>query len=318
MVVLILLGAAYYVGLLAYVDNTVERSDVLRLAGPEIIEVDRQRDAENFLLVGIDDGERDTVVVAHLSQDGSPSVVLVLPGQAYVDVPACQGSDGQPTEPYGGPISSVYGTGGAGCLVRTVQLLTGLRINHYVQLDIAGFPAMVEALGGVPMCLRSAVRDDASGLNLPAGGAVIDGDQSLQFLRLPSRAGPAEAERIERQQQFLASLLDRSLAPATLANPARLTRFLTVAAESLTLDPDTSFGDLRRLIELFRDLNSDSVVLVTAPISDPDFRPAGSSSSYLLLDEQLGRQLSQSIIDNSAVLPAEVRPPPSPAGVTCG
>lgn len=300
-VVLLLLLAGYYVGLLVYVDNAVDRLDVLRLSGPEILSADRQREAENFLLVGSDDGDRDTTIVVHLSQDGSQAVVIVLPGDAYVDVPACQNADDQPTEPYSGPFSSVYGTGGAGCLVRAVQLLTGLRINHYVQLDLAGVPSMVDAVGGVPLCLGSALRDRVSGLDLPAGTAVIQGEQTLPFLRLQIRQGPAETERIERQQQFLASLLDRFLAPRTVVDPVRLTRFLTAVTGSLTLDPDTTFGDLQNLVELLRDLNTESVLLLSAPIAGPDVTPAGSSTSYPLLDEQLGRQLYQSIIDDSAL-----------------
>lgn len=298
---LLLLVIGYYVGLLVYVDNAVERSDVLRLSGPEIISQERQLDAENFLLVGSDGGDRDTTILAHLSHDGRQAVVVVFPGGAYVDVPSCEDADGQPTEPYSGPFNTVYEIGGAGCLVRTVQVLTGLRINHYVQMDIAAFPAMVDAVGGVPMCLGSPVRDQTGALDLPMGSSVISGQQTLPLLRLETQRGSAETDRIERQQQFLAAMVDRSLAPRTVFNPVRLTQFVTAAARSLTLDPDTSLGDLRNLIELLGDLTSESVVLLTAPISDPDFTPAGSSSSYLLLDEQRGQQLYQSIIEDTAV-----------------
>lgn len=321
-VALVLLVAVYYVGLLAYIDNAVDRSDVLRLSGPEITSAQEQQDAENFLLFGSDGGDRDTTILAHLSADGSNATVIVIPGDAYVDVPACEDSDRQPTEPYSGPFSSVYRTGGAGCLVRTVQVLTGLRINHYVQMDLAGFPAMVDALGGVPVCLGGPLREAGSGLDLPAGSAVIDGEQTLSFLRLQARPGPAETERIERQQQFLASLLDRSLAARTVANPVRLTRFVNAAADSLTLDPDTTLGDLKNLVDLLRDLSSDSVLLLTAPIADPAYTPVGSASTYQLLDEQLGRQLYQSVIADSApALPANSALPTGGApssGDDCG
>lgn len=315
-----MLVAVYYVGLVAYVDSTVQRVDVLRLSGPEIIAEERQLDAENFLLVGSDGGGRDTTILAHLSPDGSQSVVVVFPRDAYVDVPACQAAGGQPTEPYSGPFSSVIGAGGAACLVHTVQVLTGLRVNHYVQMDLASFPAMVDALGGVPLCLGSSLRERDSGLELPAGTSVIDGEQTLPFLRLETRQGPAETERIQRQQQFLASLLDRSLSPGTLVNPLRLTRFLTTTADSLTLDLDTTLGDLKSLVELLRDLNGELVLLLTAPIAVPDFSPVGSSASYPLLDEQLGRQLYESIIEDAAVgLPgAAAADPSSPGEVDCG
>lgn len=299
---LVLLIAVYYLGLFAYVDNAVERSDVLRLSGPEIITPERQLDARNYLLVGADGGERDTTILAHLPADDSPAVVVVFPGNAYVDVPTCEDADGQPTEPYSGPFSSVVGTGGAGCLVRTVQGLTGLRVNHFVRMDLVAFPDMVDAIGGVPMCLGSPVREPASGLDLPAGAALIDGDETLPFLRQQTGQGQAETARIERQQQFLAALLDRSLSARTVANPVRITRFLTAAAGSLVLDPDTTLGDLKTLVELLRDLDSESVVLVTAPIADPAYTPVGSSSSYALLDEALGRQLYQSLIEDTTTV----------------
>lgn len=318
---LVLLVAVYYIGLLAYIDNAVDRADVLQLSGPEIVSAQRQLDAENFLLVGSDGGQRDTTILVHLAEDGSQAVVVAFPGDAYVDVPACEGADRQPTDPYSGSFSSVYQTGGAGCLVRTVQLMTGLRINHYVQLDLAGFPTMVDAVGGVRMCLGAPLRDQGSGLNLPAGTATIGAGQTLPFLRLQTRRGPAETERIERQQQFLAALLDRSLAPRTVVNPVRLTRFVRAAADSLTLDPDTTLGDLRNLVELLRDLDSESVVLLTAPIADPAYTPVGSSTSFALLDEQLGRQLYQSLIEGTvAVAPHSSRLPaePSDSAVACG
>ncbi|MGI8694902.1 MAG: LCP family protein [Geodermatophilaceae bacterium] len=322
-VALVLLVAFYYIGLLAYIDNAVERADVLRLSGPEITAAERQQDAENFLLFGSDGGDRDTTILAHLSEDGSDATVIVFPGDAYVDVPACEGADRQPTEPYSGAFGSVYETGGAGCLVRTVQVLTGLRINHYVQMDLTGFPAMVDALGGVPVCLGSAVSEAGNELDLPAGPAVIDGEQTLPFLRLQARPGPAATERIERQQQFLASLLDRSLAARTVANPVRLTRFVNAAADSLTLDPDTTLGDLKNLVDLLRDLSSESVLLLTAPIADPAYTPVGSSTTYQLFDEQLGRQLYQSVIaDSATALPPNSALPtsaaPSATGVDCG
>lgn len=319
---LLLLTAVYYVGLIAYVDNGVQRSDVLRLDGPEILSAQHQLGAENFLLVGSDGGDRDTTILAHRSRDGSRAVVVVFPRDAYVDVPACEDADGQPTEPYGGPFSSVFGTGGAGCLVHTVQVLTGLRINHYVQMDLAVFPDLVDAVGGVPMCLASPLREGGSGLNLPAGQATIHAAQTLPFLRLESRQGVDETERIQRQQQFLASLLDRSLAPTTVVNPVRFTRVLTSAADSLTLDPATSLGDLRDLVELLQDPNADSMLLLTAPIADPDFTPVGSTSSYLLLDEQLGRQVYRSIIEDTAVAIPDgssvPRAAPSTETVSCG
>ena len=300
-IVLVLVTVTYYVGLVAYADNRVQRVAALRPDGPEIVLPQQQRGAENYLIVGSDEGERDTVLLAHLSATGERALAVVFPRDVYVDVPACTGGDGEPSEPYGGAFGSVLPEVGAGCLVRTVQVLTGLRVDHYVQLDLAGFPAMVDALGGVPLCLDSPLTDPASGLDLPAGTTMLDGVQTLPFLRLESVRGAAETERIRRQQQFLGSVVDRSLAARTLVNPARLTGFARATSEALTLDPETTLRDLQRLVGLLSDLGSPGVPLLTAPIGDPDYPPTDGSPPYALLDEQRGRQLYLSIIEETAL-----------------
>lgn len=301
LVLIALLVATYYVGLVAYADNRVARADVLRPTGPEIVAPQQQVDVQNFLVVGSDREGPDTVMLAHLGMEGAQAVALVFPGNAYVDVPACTDPQGHAVPPYGGAFGSVFDTGGAGCLVRTVQVLTGLRIEHYVELDLAGFPAMVDALGGVPLCLDSALRESPSGLDLPAGESLIHGAQTLAFLRLQTEQGAAEVERIRRQQQFLGSVVDRALAPRTVVDPIRLTGFLTDTARALTLDPETSLRDLRSLAGLLTDLGGATVPLLTAPISDPDYRPSAGGPAYALLDEQLGRQLYRSILEQTGL-----------------
>lgn len=301
LVLVALLVASYYVGLVAYADNSVARADVLRPSGPEIVLPRVQQNSENFLVVGSDPAGSDTVMLAHIGTDGAQSVAVVFPADAYVDVPACTDPDGEPVEPYGGAFSTVFDTGGAGCLVRTVQSLTGLRVGHYVELDLAAFPAMVDALGGVPLCLDAALRDPATGLDLPAGRSLIDGAQTLPFLRLEGARGPAETERIRRQQQFLGSVVDRALSTRTVVDPVRLTDFLTETADALTLDPQTSLRHLRSLAGLLADLGGATVPLLTAPIADADYQPVTGGLPYTLLDDQLGRQLYRSIVEQTGL-----------------
>lgn len=302
LVLVALLVATYYVGLVAYADNQVARADVLRPGGPEIVLADQQAEAQTFLVVGADDGGPDTVLLAHVAPEGAQSVAVVFPGDAFVDVPACSGPDGAPREPYGGTFASVFDDGGAGCLIRTVQMLTGLRIGHYVQLDLAEFPGIVEALGGVPLCLDAAVRDPSGAVDLPAGPSTIDGAETLPFLRWQTQRGTAETERIRRQQQFLGSVVDRALSPRTVIDPRRITAFLTRTADALTLDPDTSLRDLRALAGVLTDLGGESVPLLTAPIADPTYRPLTGGPAYVLLDDQLGRQLYRSIAEQTGLV----------------
>lgn len=304
LVLVALLAVSYYVGLVAYADSEVTRADILRPTGPEIT-LDDSLGAANFLVVGSDREGQDTVMLAHVGADAEQNTAVVFPGNAYVDVPACTDRDGVPVEPYGGAFSSVFDDGGPACLVRTVQVLTGLRVDHYVELDLAGFPAMVDALGGVPLCLDAALRDPAGDLDLPAGESLIDGAQTLPFLRLRVEQGPGEEERIRRQQQFLGSVVDRALSPRTVVDPVRLTDFLRRTARALTLDPNTSLRDLRALADLLTDLGGATVPLLTAPLADPDYQPVAGGPAYALLDDNLGRQLYRSIVaaDGLAVAP---------------
>lgn len=289
LVAVLALGAVYYVGLFAYVDNAVARVDALRLNAPAIMSAPVQADADNFLLVGSRAGQLDSAMLVHLTPDRSRGVLVSFPANAYVDVPACAAAN---TEPFTGSLAAAFQKGGGGCTVAAIQLLTGIKVTHYVQLDYPGFARMVNALDGVPGC---------------AGGAVLDGAAAASVLE--SDPDP-DAAAVARQQQLLGGLFEKVLSAGTILNPVRLTSFLTSAASAVTLDGDTTLGDLKDLGEQLRQLDAQTLTFRTAPVSDPDYTPVGSATSYAILDDTGGRALYDSMIDDTvlpAVDPAPVR-----------
>ncbi|MBA3523874.1 MAG: LCP family protein, partial [Geodermatophilaceae bacterium] len=177
-----LLALGYYAGLAAVVGSDVRRVEALSPDGAEVLHPDDP--AQTYLLVGTglrgpDAGPDTTIVMVHVPPQDAPSTAVVLPALAYVDVPNCDDDDGAPVEPYAGPLDSVLATGGAGCLVRTVQQVTGLAVDHYLQFDVAAVADVVESVGPVPVCLPSAVPE----LGLRAGPQRLDGAEVLALLR---------------------------------------------------------------------------------------------------------------------------------------
>src|SRR5690606_1414642 len=112
--------------------------------------------------------------------------------------------------------------GGVGCTQRTVEQLTGLRIDHYVVVDFAGFRDMVDALGSVPICLPHAVDDRRHHIVLPAGRTRVNGEQALGYVRERYALGDGgDLGRIERQQAFIASVLQEATSAGTLTDPPK-------------------------------------------------------------------------------------------------
>ncbi|CAN5225386.1 hypothetical protein BH20ACT5_BH20ACT5_14220 [soil metagenome] len=305
LVAVLVLTAVYYVGLFAYADNTVGRAEALDLASPVIRSPELQAEADNYLLVA-SGAAGDTIVLVHLSAPLERAVLVDFPADAYVDVPACTRPDGSVTEPYTGRLDSAAETAGAGCTVAAVQLLTGIRVDHYVGVELAGLPAMVDALGGLAVCAPPAAGDPG-----PAAITMLDGEQAVDFVQGAGQGGRTGAGAAQLHQ-VITAVLEQALSAGTFVNAIALSRFLTATADSLTLDADTTFGDLKDLGDRLAALAPAAELFLTAPVLDPAFRPTGGDSIYALLDGDLGRSIYESII-RSESLAAEPVPTPTAA-----
>jgi LCP family protein required for cell wall assembly len=243
--------------------------------------------AENVLLVGSDnrtaagdtfaqapkgqtqvEGQRsDTVILAHLAKGHQKATLVSLPRDSYVTIPAYADAKGGQHPAHLDKLNSAFSLGGAALLVSTVQQLTGIHIDHYVEIDFGGFQNMVSALGGVDVCLSKPAHDVQTGLNLAAGPHHLDGPTALAFVRQRYGLPLGDIDRIKRQQQFLASMIRKIESAGTLANPLKLNDFLDALTKSISVDSGTSAGDLAKLALKLKDIGSGNVVLTTMPIS---------------------------------------------------
>jgi len=314
--------AAYYVGLFFYLQRAIDRVDALVVDAAGIISPEAQEAADNFLIVGTEtigtDEQVTSALIAHLVPGRDGVVLVSLPLTALVDVPACpRGSEPLLADPYGGSLASSYATAGAGCLVRTVQQLSGMRMDHYVQFDLERLPGMVDALGGLPVCLpgemTSGARSDAS-----AGASVLDADQVRALLTdVDADQDPTGQLVTDRQRLLLASTFREALRLENLANPIAMTGFINEAANGVTLDLGTKLGELKDLGDKLGEFTAGDTVQTSVPLARVVYQPIGSAQRYALIDDVASREMFLAIIsDRSLPDPPDPADPPDPPDPT--
>ena len=240
------------------------------------------KDARNILLIGSDSrsgegnarygrdagSERsDTVILLHLSTGRHTATAVSVPRDLMVAVPSCRRPDGSRSEPALTMFNSAFAVGGSACTIRTVEKLTGIRVDHHVVVDFDGFKDMVDAVDGVEVCLREPVDDKDARLKLPAGRVKLNGEQALGYVRARKTLGDgSDTSRMERQQRFLGALVNKVSGNDVLLNPVKLYPVLDAATSSLTTDPE--LASLRSLYDLSRGLRgipTEGVQFLTVP-----------------------------------------------------
>ncbi|MFD5917667.1 LCP family protein [Kitasatospora sp. NPDC058201] len=219
----------------------------------------------------------DTAMVVHVNQDHSRADVVSIPRDTLVPRPECTDAGGR-TAPAAkrAMFNSAYETGGAACAVKTAEQISGLRMDHYVEVDFEGFARVVDAIGGVTVTTTVAIRDKDSGLDLPPGEHRLDGEQALAFVRTRHGVGDgSDLGRIELQKQMVRSLLDQAGGAGLLTNPAKLWSTGDTLTRSITTDSAlASVNSLVGLAEELKGIGPDRLTMVTLPVvtapSDPD------------------------------------------------
>jgi LCP family protein required for cell wall assembly len=283
------------------------------------------KNAQNILLVGSDSragengkgtggseltaGQRsDTIILAHLYGKSDKALMVSFPRDAWVEIPAwTDPQSGVTHKSRHGRINSALPIGGPALLIATVEKLTGIRVDNYVQVDFVGFKSMVDKLGGVDVCLSKDVNDEKAALKLSAGRHHVNGSTALAFVRARKSFAAGDIDRIKHQQQLLGSMVHEVLSTGTLLNPLKLNGFLNVATSSLQVDETMSIGDMKDLALRFRSFRSGGVLFATAPIADQSARINGAS--VVLLDEAKGEDLFAALRrDEAPGTPATPKP----------
>jgi len=272
----------------------------------------------NVLLIGSDSREgagnkvggdtpglSDTTILLHLSGNRKLAYGVSLPRDAMVQRPKCERKDGKGTDPGGlSQFNEAYAVGGAACTGKTIEQLTGVRIDHFVVIDFNGFKKMVDALGGVEVCVPRDVDDTTGHIKLDKGTYTVKGQRALDYVRVRHDIGTVEngdIGRMKRQQAFLASMSNKAVSAGTLINPVRLYKFLDAATKSLTTDPGlASIGRLRALAGSFNGIGLDKIQFLTVPFEayapDPNrlqWAPEAKSLwKRMIADEPVGKNLS--------------------------
>ena len=220
-------------------------------------------------------GLSDTTILLHISGDRKLAYGVSLPRDAMVERPSCVRKDGQGTDPGGlSMFNAAYAVGGPACTVKTVEKLTNIRINHFVVIDFNGFRKMVDALGGVEVCVPKEVNDTTGHIYLPAGTYDVKGQRALDYVRVRhSISDNGDIGRMKRQQAFLASMANKAVSAGTLVNPVRLVKFLDAATKSLTTDTGLSSLDkLGGLAKSLKGIGLDHIQFITVPFKtyEPD------------------------------------------------
>ncbi|MCD0482945.1 LCP family protein [Streptacidiphilus sp. ASG 303] len=260
---------------------------------------------------GSDDGtaRSDTAMVVHVERDHRHASVVSVPRDALVDRPACTRPDGTvvPAAPRT-MFNSAFEVGGAACAVKTVEDLSGLRMDHFVEIDFAGFAAFVDAIGGVDVTTTVDISDRQSHLTLPRGTHHLGGDQALAFVRTRHGVGDgSDLGRMELQQQMVRSILARARSAGLLTDPVRLYRVADTLTRSVTADTDlASVNALVGLSQTLRHLGPGDLSLATMPV-----RRAPADPNRVVADEPLAGRLWAALKDDRPIPPEVLRRQPA-------
>ncbi len=208
----------------------------------------------------------DTLMVVHVAADHRSVSVVSLPRDSWVNIPG-HGMN---------KINAAFGLGGPKLMVQTVEQNTGLVINDYAEINFLGFVKIVNALGGVNICLPTAVDDPYSGLHMSAGKHHVNGIQALMFARDRHSFALSDFQRISDQQQLLSSLLHEAISSGTLTNPVRLSSFLHAALSAIRVDQNLN---VTSLADELRTVPPNQVTFTTVPIKNMNYTtPTGESA----------------------------------------
>jgi LCP family protein required for cell wall assembly len=205
---------------------------------------------------GIGGHRSDTVMILHVPSNGGPSVLVSLPRDSYVAIPG-----------FGmNKLNAAYSFGGPKLLAKTVQNATGLQINHYMGIGFGGLVNVVNAVGGVRMCIPQNLNDPASGLHLKKGCQTLNGAQALGFVRTRHLFATQDLQREQDQRAFIKALLTKMTSTGTLANPFAAFPAANGATSSLTVDKGTQLYQLIQVAFALRHPETTTVPIGSTPL----------------------------------------------------
>ncbi len=300
---LLLVFVVFFAGIWVYLEFSIKRVDALAdydgrpvaaagtnwlIVGSDSREGLTAADEENLATgdVAAAGGQRtDTIMVAHLPDNSTKPTLLSLPRDSQVKIP------GHGTN----KINAAFSLGGPKLLAQTVEGATGLHIDHYAEIGFGGFAKIVEAIGGVEMCIDKDMNDTVTGISIKAGcPQTLDGREALGFVRMRhSDATPrSDLDRVANQRKFIGALVSQIASPGTLLNPFDFFPLLSAAPDALTMDSGDHVHNLAGLAIAMRGISSGGVVTTTVPVT------SGSAENW---DKNKSKQLFDALKNDTEV-----------------
>lgn len=223
----------------------------------------------NELGTGTAEGRRtDSIMIVHVPAGGGKSAIVSIPRDSYMPIPG-RGSN---------KVNAAYSIGGPQLLVQTLEEVTDLRIDGYLEIGFGGFASVVDSLGGVDICVPFDMDDPKAHIDLAKGCQTLDGKNALGFVRARYSDPRGDIGRADRQRQFLAAIMKGAATPSTVLNPFRYWSFTHTAAGAVGVGQETSMRDAANILLAMRGAGNDSTLSLTVPLQDLDYPTAAGSA----------------------------------------
>ncbi|MFF8590848.1 LCP family protein [Streptomyces sp. NPDC015220] len=240
---------------------------------------------------GADDGSArsDTAMIVHVYEGHKKASVVSIPRDTLVDRPECTDAQGGAHRAaHNVMFNESYGTGGAACAVKTVESITGLRMDHYLEVDFSGFQKLIDDLGGVQVTTTRAIHDPNSHLNLGAGTHTLDGQQALGLVRTRHGVGDgSDLGRIQLQQAFVKALVNQVRQVGLFTSPKKLYDLADTATKAVTTDSD--LGSVNSLVSFaggLKGIGASQMRMVTMPVQYDT-----ADANRVVVDESKAKQV---------------------------
>ncbi|MFD8976000.1 MULTISPECIES: LCP family protein [unclassified Streptomyces] len=252
-----------------------ERPDDVDNGSLDILVLGSDSRAGDNAAYGEDEGgaRSDTAMVVHVYEGHKKASVVSIPRDTLIDRPQC--ADGKGTSVPGeqrAMFNTAYEVGGPACAVKTVEAMSGIRMDHYIEVDFTGFKKLIDELGGVEITTTQPIQDSKSHLDLAPGTHTLDGEQSLGLVRTRKSVGDgSDLGRIQLQQAFMKAFIDQVKDVGVFTNPAKLLDLADAATKAIT--PDSELDSVQELMGFAKGLSGiapQNVHMVTLPVEyDP-------------------------------------------------
>lgn len=222
---------------------------------------DLTRAEQNRLGTGQVAGQRtDTIMLLHVPAGGGPTVLVSVPRDSYVSIPG-HGKN---------KINAAYAFGGPKLLVSTIEQATGLHVDSYVETGLGGYADLVDAVGGVTVCPKTAIKDAKAHLDVPKGCQEMDGKTALGYARARYSDPRGDLGRVERQREVLAAIAGKTLSPSVVLLPWRSFPAASAGGHALRADSGTDPLGLARFVLAMRAVAGGGGLSLTVPIGNPN------------------------------------------------